>query len=283
MVFGFLGLLAGLRASPMLHGGGLLVFALTTWVNGSVATWDWAAGDSFGARRYSEVAPLMAVGLGCLLESSKRVLARWPLLAPATGIAALILWNLGFVWHFRARRYPDAAPLVRLAADQARLLQETVSDALGASSGVEGRALAYKIFSGEYFYAGLEPSGTILPRSDDRFLLRGWHTGSRRTARRTFRYALHPEACVAIPLDARFRLRVSVTARAPEGLSDQSLALAVNGNPIGSHPLGPEWSELPFAVPAKDLIRGENELCLLFARGIGDPPVAALVEKIQLP
>jgi hypothetical protein len=283
MLFGFLGLLAGLRASPMLHGGGLLVFALTTWVNGSVATWDWAAGDSFGARRFSEVVPLMAVGLAYLLESSKRILVRWPLLAPAAGIAALVLWNLGFVWHFRARKYPDAAPLVRLAEDQARLLQETVSDALGASSGVEGRSLAYKIFSGEYFYAGLDPSGTILLRSDDRFLREGWHTGSRRTARRTYRRALHPEACVAIPLDARFRLRVSVTARAPDGLVDQSLALAVNDRVIGSHPLGTEWSELPFLVPAKDLIRGENAFCLRFVRGVGEPPVAALVEKIQLP
>jgi hypothetical protein len=283
MLAGFLGLLAGLRASPLLHGGALLVFALTTWVNGSVAEWDWAAGDSFGARRFSEVVPLMALGLAYLLESSKRVLTRWPLVAPAAAIAGLVLWNLGFVWHFRARKYPDAAPLERLAKDQARLLQDSASDAAGKAFGARGRALGYKIFSGEYFYAGLDPSGTILLRSDERFLREGWSTGSRRTARRTYRRALHPEACVAVPLDAIFPLRISVTARAPDGLEDQTLTLAVNEQVIGSAPLGTDWSELPFLVPGKSLIRGENALCLRFSRGLGEPPVGALVERIQLP
>ncbi len=283
MLLGLLGLVAGLRDSFMLHAGGLLVFALTVWVNGSVPAFDWAAGDAFGARRYSEIVPLMVIGLGFLLESSTRALKRWPLLAPASAIAALVVWNLGFVSHFRARKYPDAAPLERLAKDQARLLQESAADVLGAVSGDEGRALAYKIFTAEYFYSGLNPSGTIVLRSEERFLRRGWHTGSRRTARRTYRRALYPEACVAIPLDARFPLRVSITARAPDGLEDQTLALAVNERVIGSAPLPIEWSELPFLVPEDDLVRGENAFCLRFTKSLGEPPVAALVEKVQLP
>jgi hypothetical protein len=287
MLGGLLGLVAGLRSSPLLHGGALAIFGLVAWVNGSVPDFDWAAGDAFGARRYSEVVPLMAVGLALLLELSSRALRRWPLLAPAAAIAVLVLWNLGFVTHFRARKYPDAAPLERLAGDQASLLQERVESALGALAGDEGRALAYKVFSGEYFYAGLNPSGSIFLRSiDERFLLKGWHTGSRRTARRTYRRALHPEACVAVPLDALFPLRVSVTARAPDGLSNQTLTLAVNDRVVGSSSLGSEWQELPFLVPEEHLIRGKNELCLRFGFGLSgaeEPPVAALVEKIQLP
>jgi hypothetical protein len=287
MLLGLAGLFAGIRDSPLLHGGGLLVFALIAWVNGSVPSFDWAAGDAFGARRYSEVVPLMAVGLAFLLELSSRAFRRWPLLAPGAGIGMLILWNLGFISHFRARRYPDAAPLERLAKDQARLLQDRSEDVLGTVAGSEGRALAYKIFSGEYFYAGLNPSGTILLRAtDDRFLMRGWHTGSRRTARRTYRRALHPEACVAVPLDARFPLRVSVTARAPDGLAKQTLSLAVNDRVVGSSPLGVEWQEIPFLVPEESLISGENAFCLRFTEALVDPgeaPVAALVEKIQLP
>ncbi len=143
--------------------------------------------------------------------------------------------------------------------------------------------LAYKIFSGEYFYAGLNPSGRILLRSDERYLLRGWHTGSRRTSRRTYRRALYPEACVTIPLDALFPLRVAITARAPDGLEDQTLALAVNDQLIGSDALGTNWSELTFLVPENDLVEGENVFCLRFHRGLDEPPVAALVEKIQLP
>jgi hypothetical protein len=287
MFVGFLGLILGIRDSPMLHGGGLVVLGLTSWVNGSVPAFDWAAGDAFGARRYCEVVPLIAVGLAHLLELSSRALGRRPLLAPAAGIAALVLWNLGFVSHFRARKYPDAAPLERLARDQARLLQESAEGALGKVGGSPGRALAYKIFSAEYYYAGLSPSGTILLRfADERSLLRGWHTGSRRTARRSYRRALFPEACVTIPLDALFPLRVSVTARAPDGITGQSLALAVNDRVVGSGLLGMDWQETPFLVPKESLVPGENAFCLRFTRAVnepGEPPVAALVEKIQLP
>ncbi len=287
MLAGFLGLVAGLRQSPLLHGGGLLILALTAWVNGSVPDFDWAAGDAFGARRYSEVVPLMTVGLAFLLELSSRALRRWPLLAPAAAIAALVLWNLGFVSHFRARKYRDAAPVDMLARDQARLLQDRSESALGAMAGDEGRALAYKVFSAEYFYAGLNPSGSIFLRSiDERFLLRGWHTGSRRTAKRTYRRALYPEACLAVPLDALFPLRVTVSARAPDGLGHQTLALAVNDRVVGSSSLGSDWQELPFVVPEEHLIRGKNDFCLRFGFGQSEPeepPVAALVEKIQLP
>lgn len=287
MFVGFLGLVLGVRDSPMLHGGGLLVLGLTAWVNGSVPAFDWAAGDAFGARRFSEVVPLMAVGLALLLELSSRALRRWPLLAPASAIATLVFWNLGLVSHFRARKYPDAAPLERLAKDQARLLQDASRHVLGVLVGAEGRALAYKIFSAEYFYAGLNPSGTILLRSaDERTLLRGWHTGSRRTARRSYRRALYPEACVVVPLDALFPLRVSVTARAPDGLVHQTLALAVNDRLVGSSRLGVEWQEIPFLVPKESLVSGENAFCLRFTTALSDEgqaPVAALVEKIQLP
>lgn len=285
MFMGFLGLVLGIRDSPLLHGGGLLILGLTAWVNGSVPSFDWAAGDAFGGRRFSEVVPLMAVGLAFLLELSSRALRRWPLLAPAAGIALLVVWNLGFVSHFRARKYPDAAPLERLARDQALLLRDTSQHVLGTVAGAEGRALAYKIFSAEYFYAGLNPSGTILLRSaDEKALLRGWHTGSRRTARRTYRRALFPEACVSVPLDSLFPLRVSVTARAPDGVENQTLSLAVNDHVLGSSPLGADWQEIPFLVPEESLVSGENAFCLRFTRATSeDPLVAALVEKIQLP
>jgi len=287
MLFGLLGLIAGIRDSPLLHGGGLLVFGLMAWVNGSVPSFDWAAGDAFGARRYSEVVPIMAVGLAFLLELSSRVLRRWPLLAPASAIAVLAFWNFGLVSLFRAREYRDAAPLEKLASDQALRLHHTFRDALGAVAGAEGRALAYKIFSAEYIYSGLNPSGTILLRRiDERFLLRGWHTGSRRTARRSYRRALYPEACVAVPLDALFPLRVSVTARAPDGIANQTLALAVNGRPAGSSSLGMEWQDIPFLVLEESLVQGENAFCLRFTAAVsedGGPAVAALVERIQLP
>jgi hypothetical protein len=286
MLLGFVGLVTGLRESPMLHGGALVILGLTAWINGSVPYFDWAAGDAFGARRYTEVVPLMVLGVASLVDVSSRVLRRQPLLAPAAALGLLVLWNLGLVSHFRARKYPDAAPLERVARDQAKLLSERAKDALGVLAGARGRALAYKVFSGEYFYAGLDPSGTIRVRTDERFLLHGWHTPSRRMAKPPFRRALFPEACVVVPLEEPFALRVSVSARAPDGLFDQTLALVVNDREIGSAPLGIDWQEIPFLVPEESLLPGENVICLRFAKGLSDgegPRVAAMVEKIQLP
>jgi len=81
-------------------------------------------------------------------------------------------------------------------------------------------------------------------------------------------------------------LRVTVSARAPDGLAHQTLALAVNDRVVGSSSLGSDWQELPFLVPEEHLVRGKNELCLRFGLGLSipeEPAVAALVEKIQLP
>jgi hypothetical protein len=287
MLVGFLGLVAGLGASPLLYGAGLVVFALTAWVNGSVPVFDWAGGDAFGARRYCLVVPLVALGLSTMLGFSSRLLRRSPLLAPAAIVVVVALWNLGFVYRFRARDYPGAAPLERLARDQALSLQRTLQDGAGAVAGARGRAFVYDVLSGEYVYGGLLPGGTLFLRNaDERFLLRGWYTGSRRIARRTFRRALYPEACISIPLKEPFPLRVEISASAPEGLERQTLSLAVNGYRVGESPLGQDWREIPFQVDKRQLVPGENELCLRFSTGLpeeDDVSVAAQIEKIQFP
>ena len=130
-----------------------------------------------------------------MLTLGRKTAQRWPLLAPAAAVVLLVAWNLGFVSHFRARKYPGAAPIERLATDQARAWRRTMQDVMGAVAGAEGRSLAYKYFSAEYFYTDFNKSGTILLRSaDESYLLEGWHTPSRRIARRTFRRALYPQA-----------------------------------------------------------------------------------------
>jgi hypothetical protein len=274
----------------MLYGGGLAIFLATSWINGSIAEWDWAGGDAFGARRYCLVVPLMALGIARIIELTKPLFGRLPLLVPATVIAMLVSWNFGFISHFRARKYPEAAPLSRLASDQAHLLRETAEDAMGSLAGPRGRALAYKILAGEYFYGELNRSGTIFLRSADaRYLLDGWGAPSRRISRRTFRRALFPEACVRIPLDEPFPLRVSVSARAPDGVESQSMTMVANGNTLSSAPLSSEWAELPFVIPVEALVPGENVVCLRFATALpgeldgGEGDVAAFVERIQLP
>jgi hypothetical protein len=287
MLVGFVGLVWGLRRDRMLFGGGLAVFAATAWINGSVPHYDWAGGDAFGARRYSLVVPLIALGLAVAVETSCRVLRRSPILAPAAVIVLATLWNLGFISHVRARKYREMAPLEHLARDQARSLRWASQDVLGLLAGQRGRAFAYDVFSAEYFYTGFNRNGRIYLRAaDDRYLLHGWHTPSRRTARRTFRRALYPEACVRIPLREPFALRIAVTARAPEGALPQVVSLAMNGEVLTSATLTTSFREIRFVAPEESLVGGENALCLQFSNGVAEADgrrVAAHVERIQLP
>ncbi len=153
MFLGFVGLFIGLRRSRLLYGGSLLVFVATAWVNGSVPQYDWAAGDAFGARRFSLVVPLMALGLGAFLEAAARVLVRRPLLVPTAVLLVLFLWNVGLISHFRARKYRGAAPLEQVAADQARSFRLASQEILGWVAGERGRAWAYELFSAEYLYS----------------------------------------------------------------------------------------------------------------------------------
>ncbi len=287
MILGFVGLLLGLRRDPLLFGGGLAVFAATVWINGSVAEGHWAGDDAFGARRFVLVVPLMALGLAAFLEWAARIFARAPLLAPATLVSLLVLWNLGFISNFNARKYKEAAPLEHLAKDQARSLRLAVQELFGWIGGDEGRALAYKVFSAEYFYTRFNRSGTIRLRSaDERYLLHGWHTPSRRTAKRPFRRALFPEACVRIPLEEPFDLRIAISARAPQTLDSQNMTVAVNDRVVASAQLHAEWRDVRVFVPLDHWVPGENALCLRFSNALPEEngrQVAAHVARIQLP
>lgn len=285
MILGLVGLMAGLRAQPLLHGGALLVFAATAWVNGGV--FDWAAGDAFGARRFDLVVPLMAVGLGAFIAGSAGALARRPLMAPALLLLLLGLWNVGFILVFRQGKYPEMAPLERLARDQARSLRLASQRALGALLGPRGRALAYKYFAGEYFYTTFNRGGTIdLWNADERYLTRGWSSRSRRQEEVPFRWALYPEACVRIPLDDPFDLPVTISARAPQAAQPQLMTVLVNERPLGAALLTPDWTDVLIPIPARNLLPGENALCLRFSNALPGPPggrAAAAISRIQLP
>lgn len=288
MLAGFLGMWTGLRKDFTFYATSLGVFFATAWVNGSVPDFDWAGGDAFGARRYCLVVPLLAFGLARAVELAKSASVRWPLLVPTVAMAAFVVWNLGLISHFRARKYPGAAPFERLARDQARSLRKNIEAVAGAIAGAEGRALAYKYFSAEYFYTDFNTSGTILLRAaDERYLLEGWHTPSRRIARRTFRRALYPRACVRIPLESPFPLRVTTTARAAEGVQPQTVTFVVNETRLTTASLTTQWRDVEVEIPVSALVPGENAFCLTFSNAQPEDAagrrVAALVERIQLP
>jgi hypothetical protein len=287
LLLGLVGLALMLRDAPVFAAGALLVFAATAWVNGAVR--DWAGSDAFGARRYDVVVPVLAVGLAALVARTAPLLARHPLWAPAALLLALAAWNLGFVAAFRTGAYPEAAPLERVARDEARGLLRAAEGLLGALAGPRGRALAYKALQAEYFYSGFNRGGTIAPAdpgAQERYLLHGWSTRGSLPGRPEFRWALFPEACLRIPLEAPFDLRVTIEAFAPAAAQPQAMTVAVNGTTVGAGVLGPEGDRVPVFVEARHLVPGENTLCLRFNNALPGEPwtrAAAGVWEIQLP
>jgi hypothetical protein len=279
---GLVGLLVGLRRDRPLHAGALLVGAAAAWVNGSVTDWDWAAGDAFGARRFDLAVPLLAWGLAVLLRATAPALARAPLLAPTALLAALAAWNLGLVTLFREGRYAGAAPLDRVAGDQARLGRDVALGVAQALAGEGGRALAYKHLSGEYLH-GLHPDGVVELAAETRLLLGGWSARANRAETPHFRWALAPESCLLVPLSDPHDLTLTVQARAPRRALPQTMTTAWNGSAVGVSPLESEWSEVAWPVPRDRVRAGENRLCLRFgnaAPGDEGERVAAAVSLV---
>jgi len=282
MLLGVVGLLLSLRRFGLLSAGGLLVFAASTWINGSVL--DWSGADSFGARRFDLVVPFIAVGFAWLLSAA----ARRPLVAPVLIVAGLALWNAGLVGLYRRAVFSEAAPLERVAARQARGLRTGAESWLEKVAGPRGRALAYKLFVGEFLYWNLNLSGTLdLAGADEHYLAGGWSPPRNRSGPPTFRQALYPQACVRLPLDEPLRpLPAVITLRAPERLPQQTVTIVLNGHVLKQGGLGPEWQDVSVTLPAERLHTGENLLCLRFSGALPSEDgsaVAAAVSRIQLP
>jgi hypothetical protein len=283
-LLGLGGLVVGYRRAPLFCGAGLAVFAITAWINGSVAHWDWEGGDSFGARRFDIVVPFFALGLASLLEGMARLVRRTPLLAPALFLTAFVLWNLGFISVFRQGRYSESAPFRNLVVDQARLAEEQVMRLAKRVGGERGRALAYRSLSGQYLDTASE--ATIdLAKAEERLLLEGWSARANRLEAPTFRWAFHPEACVLIALQRSRAFSAEILARAPRRALPQSMEVLINGSPLISVDLAQPWSVTGLEVPAHAVREGENRLCLRFANAVpGDDSqrAAAAISRLQL-
>jgi hypothetical protein len=280
VVVALAGVLIVLRRWTTLAVGALAVTAATAWVNGSIA--DWWGSDAFGARRFDVVVPFAAVGIAAWLDFCRRR----PLAAPAFVLAGFALWNLGLASLFRARVVGDTAALEDVAARQVRQARRLTEDSLEQAWGKRARALAYKLFVGEYVYRNINPGGTIDLATDTRYLTGGWGGPENREGPPNFRWAAYPRACVRFPLDPPLQdLRAVITARAPGRLPEQTVAFELNGQELSRSPLGREWNDLPAVLPAAVLVPGENLLCLRFSASLPeqDGHRAAAVSRIQLP
>jgi len=263
---------------------GLAVVLATAWVNGGVK--DWEASDAFGARRFDLAVPFAAWGVAALARALAGLLQRRPWAAVAALLAVLAAWNAGLVRLYRTRGVIEAAPAEWLAGAQARQLYRLL-DAAAAPLGERARALVYNAMVGEYFYYNVNLSGTIdVGAVDSRWLAGGWSDAQRREGWPPFRWALHPLACVRVPLPEPVALRSIVRLRAPGRIPAQDVRVLVNGVEAARASFGTEWTDLPFVVPAESLHPGMNSLCFEFARsrpGDEEGGYAAAVSLVQLP
>jgi hypothetical protein len=282
MMLGVAALPFALPRARLLAAGGLLVFVATAWFNGCFG--DVTAGDSFGARRFDIVVPFTAFGFAVLLEACNRQ----PLAAPGLMLTAFTLWNVVLVRLYRANTVPYAVPLERLAQLEVRQAQRTTEAALSLVPGVDATAAAYRFFVGEYFYFNANPHGVFeLGLADSRYLQGGWSPAVNRSGPPQYRNALLPRSCLRFPLMIGGDLRVTVTAKAPNRIDTQTMAVSLNGHRAESTALSREWSQTVVRLPRDWAQAGLNDLCLEFAAGVPsrdseDQLIAAQVRRIDV-
>ncbi len=248
-----LGTVAYLRREWRFATAGLVVLFLTAWVNG--ATQDWAAGWSYGGRRFSSVLVLLAPGLALVLES----VVRRPLLALAPVVVASLWWNHLLMVQYTSGLLPKDEPvsfgrLVRQQADVYTRTPFVYPFAFPANvwfAWREGLPVdSYDLLSPEVPRASFE---TRFDHTGEKYLLGGWDAPSgdewgsawwigRATATLAVPLAAHPGA-VEIAITTRTRL--------DDPPVQAALALDVNGTQVGQFTAGvPAPSTATITVPA---------------------------------
>ena len=284
MFAGTAGLLWLAGTMPTFATAALAAVLATAWVNGGVR--DWEASDAFGGRRFDIAVPLVAWGLAALSRALAAGLRQRPWAAIAALLGAFALWNAGFMRLYRSRGFLDAAPAEWRAGAQVHQLY-VLLDGAAARLGPRPRARLYDVMVGEYFYYNVNLSGTIdVGAVDSRWLSGGWSPAERQADGPPFRWALHPRACVRIPLLEPLALRSFIRLRAPARIPEQAMRVVANGAVVANGSFGTEWTDLPFTIPAESLQRGLNNVCFEFERRRphdGEGGIAAAVSVVQLP
>lgn len=234
-------------------------------VNASMQDW-WGA-ESFGQRRLLGLTPLFALGLGEALALLRRPLRA----ATAVALAALALWTLSFEGIYNSgvvAPRDQAITYDRLAAAQGDALRRALVRRYGR---VPARAwvLGYDALGGTWVDDGPRSLGGRIdvgaePPEVPFLFQRGWY-GPQREDGVSLRRSRGPASFLRVPIrtpaeyDAVVRLRPEV----PD--LPVRLTFEVNREPVGTADLGPGWSEYRFAVPARVLRPGLNDLGLVYS------------------
>ncbi len=264
-----LGTIAYLRREWRWATAALVILFLTAWVNG--ATQDWAAGWSFGGRRFSSVLVLLAPGLALAIEA----VVKRPLVALAPLVAAALWWNHLLMVQYTSGMLPKDEPvafsrLVRQQGEVATRAPYAYPFAFPANAWFAWRhdlpIDKYDVLAP----VGIGPSfETRFDRHVEKFLLDGWEAptgdewGSAWWIRDT-------PATIAVPLalpPGRVNVTITTRTRLDEPVVQAALALDVNGTQVGQFAAGvpaPTTSTLtiPAEVAARVLRPGFNRFAI---------------------
>ncbi len=249
-----LGTVAYLRREWRWATAALVILFFTAWVNG--ATEDWAAGWSFGGRRFSSVLVLLAPGLALAIEA----IAKRPLLALAPVVAGALWWNHLLMVQYTSGMLPKDEPvafsrLVRQQGDVATRAPYAYPFAFPANAWFAWRhdlpIDKYDVLSPEPFGESFE---TRFDRSVEKYLLEGWEapTGDEWGAAWWIR---DTPATLAVPLalpPGRVVITIRTRTRLDEPVVQAALALDLNGTQVGQFAAGvPEPSTVTITIPAE--------------------------------
>ncbi len=257
----------------------LAVISLMAWVNGSTA--DWAAGWSFGGRRFISCLVLLAPGLAFLIH---RLVLR-PMVAIALLSAAVIGWNQLLLAQYRGGMLDPAVPtsFAQIVRQQALVLTRPpffYPFAFPANAWFAWQTGLpidrYDLLAPEPLHASME---LTFDANAGKYLLAGW--GARAADLwGDLRWMDAARAEVVLPLAVPANRPIDVAVVARTRLLDPpvrvSLALAVNGRRVGSFaPESQQPSTVTMQVAPGVFIRGYNRLVFEKIESVeGSPPVA---------
>jgi hypothetical protein len=234
----------------------------------NAAMGDWWGSESFGQRRLLGLTPLFALGLA---EAAALALRR-PLLPVAALAALAILWNqqLAAVYNAQlAGPRGGAIHLDRLLAAQGEMFDRQLTR-------WDGRlprglwVMLYDHLHGVWLDEGPRSLNGRLELGGDEpadlqpMLADNW-TLPESEGETAYRLAKGRGARLRVPLRRVSGLVVTLRLRSETAEAPQRLALVVNGHATGEAAIGPEWSEVRFALPASWLRRGFNDVELAFS------------------
>lgn len=248
-----LGTVAYLRREWRWATAGLVVLLLTAWVNG--ATQDWAAGWSFGGRRFSSVLVLLAPGLALVIDG----VVRRPLLALAPLVVAALWWNHLLMVQYTSGLLPKDEPVSfgRLVQQQAELHTRppyVYPFAFPANvwfAWREGLPVdRYDLLSPEVPRAAFEMR---FDRHGEKFLLDGWEAPTGDDWGSAW-WIGRATATLAVPLIAPHGgvvITLTTRTRLSEPPVQAALAIDVNGTQVGQFTAGvPAPTTATITVPA---------------------------------